>query len=77
MPGLKAVAKGHDSALEASAVQRLVDAYLVHVAFEEREFLPLSQSILGRNSNHMAALAISLHMRHSVPETLQRWGHRI
>jgi len=77
VPGLKAVAKGHDSTLEASAVQRLVDAYLAHAAFEERGFLPLSQTILSRDSNHMAALAISLHMRHTVPETLQRWGHRI
>lgn len=30
----------------------------------ETEFLPLSQTILGRNSNHMAALGLSLHMRH-------------
>lgn len=77
VPGLKAVAKGHDGPLEGSAVQRLVDAYFMHAAFEEREFLPLSQTILGRDSKHLAALAIALHMRHTVPETLRRWGHRI
>ncbi len=31
---------------------------------EELEFLPLSEQILGRNGNHMAALGLSLHMRH-------------
>jgi hypothetical protein len=77
VPGLKAVAKGHDSDLDGAAVQRLVDLYLAHAAFEEREFLPLAHDILGRNSNHLAALAIAVHMRHTVPETLARWGHRI
>ncbi|MBL8351069.1 MAG: hemerythrin domain-containing protein [Burkholderiaceae bacterium] len=77
VPGLKAVAKGHDCDLEAGAVQRLVDLYLAHAAFEEQEFLPLSHTILSRDSNHLAALAISVHMRHTVPETLARWGHRI
>lgn len=77
VPGLKAAAKGRDSDLDAAAVQRLVDRYRAHAAFEEREFLPLSQTILGRNSNHLAALATALHLRHSVPATLARWGHRI
>ena len=77
VPGLKAAAKGRDSDLDAAAVQQLVDHYLAHAAFEEREFLPLAQTILGRNSNHLAALAVSLHMRHTVPDTLARWGHRI
>lgn len=77
VPGLKAAAKGRDSDLDAAAVQSLVDRYLAHAAFEEREFLPLSQTILGRDRNHLAALAVSLHMRHSVPDTLARWGHRI
>ena len=76
-PGLKAVAKGRDSDLDAAAVQQLVDRYLAHAAFEEKEFLPRAQAILGRNSNHLAALAIAVHMRHTVPEALARWGHRI
>jgi hemerythrin-like domain-containing protein len=77
VPGLKAAAKGRDSDLDAAAVQQLVDRYLAHAAFEEREFLPLSQTILGRNSHHLAALGVALHMRHTVPEALARWGHRI
>jgi hemerythrin-like domain-containing protein len=77
VPGLKDVAKGRDAALDPAALQRLVHSYMAHAAFEEREFLPLSQTILSRDSNHMAALAIALHMRHSVPEVLGRLGHRI
>lgn len=64
---LRQVARGHDAALDADAVTRLVQDYRAHAAYEEREFLPLSQSILGRNANHMAALGISLHMRHVKP----------
>ncbi|EHR72561.1 hemerythrin HHE cation binding domain-containing protein [Burkholderiales bacterium JOSHI_001] len=77
VPGLKNVAKGRDATLDPTALQRMVHSYMAHAAFEEREFLPLSQTILGRNSNHMAALAIALHMRQSVPEVLGRLGHRI
>ena len=76
-PALQAVAKGHDSDVDAAAVQRLVDAYLGHARYEEQEFLPLSQTLLSRNSNHMAALGVSLHMRHAVPAMLERYGHRI
>ena len=39
--------------------------YQAHAAFEEATFLPLSQTILGRNDHHMAALGLSLHMRHT------------
>jgi len=76
-PGLQAVAKGRDSDLDAAAVQRLVETYSGHARYEEQEFLPLSQTILGRDSNHMAALGMSLHMRHTMPEVLERFGHRI
>jgi len=64
---LKRVAKGHDASLELDEVHTLVSSYRAHAAFEEAEFLPLSQTILGRNSNHMAALGLSLHMRHAPP----------
>ncbi len=64
-PELKKVAKGHASAIDTDAVTHLVRQYQGHAAFEEREFLPLAQAILGRNSNHMAALGLSLHMRHA------------
>jgi hypothetical protein len=48
-------------------VQRLVTEYQGHAQYEEVEFLPLAEQILGRNSNHMAALGLSLHMRHVKP----------
>ena len=45
----------------------LTTRYREHARFEETDFLPLSQTILGRNANHMAALGMSLHMRHAKP----------
>ena len=42
----------------------LIAQYKEHARFEETEFLPLSEQILGRNNHHMAALGLSLHMRH-------------
>ncbi|MGS5087202.1 hemerythrin domain-containing protein [Hydrogenophaga sp. A37] len=63
--GLKPVAKGHSTDLDVSELQRLVTEYTGHAAYEEAEFLPLAEVILGRNSNHMAALGLSLHMRHA------------
>lgn len=71
-PALKDAAKGKDSDLQATSVQRLVDTYLAHARYEEETFLPLSQTILGRNSNHMAALGLSLHLRHVKPEAISR-----
>ena len=76
-PALRAVGKGLDAEVDATAVQRLVDTYIGHARYEEQEFLPLSQTILGRNGNHMAALGLSMHMRHSVPAMLERYGHII
>lgn len=65
--GLKQVAKGHSTELDVDDLHHLVTEYQAHAAFEEQEFLPLSEQILGRNSNHMAALGLSLHMRHARP----------
>ncbi len=73
-PQLKDVARGRDSSLDSRDVAYLVKTYLEHARFEETEFLPLSQTILGRNSNHMAALGLSLHMRHVMPSVLARAG---
>jgi len=64
-PELKKVAKGQSFEVDTEAINHLVRAYLAHAQFEEREFLPLSHTILSRNSNHMAALGLSLHMRHA------------
>lgn len=61
---LKRIGKGQDADLEVADLHRLVAAYAEHAGYEESEFLPLSETILGRNSNHMAALGLSLHMRH-------------
>lgn len=63
-PGLKRVAKGQDSELDVSDIEDLVRRYRAHAEFEEIEYLPLSQTILGRNASHLAALGLSLHMRH-------------
>jgi hemerythrin-like domain-containing protein len=76
-PQLKAVAKGHDSALQGDDLQQLVDSYRAHAAYEESVFLPLSQQILGRNANHLAALGTALHMRHALPGVLERFAGRI
>jgi hemerythrin-like domain-containing protein len=65
--GLKKVAKGHSTDLDVNELQRLVTEYKAHAAYEEAEFLPLSETILSRNSNHMAALGMSIHMRHAKP----------
>jgi len=65
--GLKPVAKGQSTDLDVSELHRLVAEYTAHAAYEEQAFLPLSEQVLGRNSNHMAALGLSLHMRHAKP----------
>ncbi|MDI1245804.1 MAG: hemerythrin domain-containing protein [Rhodoferax sp.] len=63
-PQLKKMAKGQAVAIDLAALQQLVTQYQAHAAFEEALFLPLSEAILSRNSNHMAALGLSLHVRH-------------
>lgn len=65
--GLKSVAKGQSTNLDVSELHRLVTEYQAHASFEEAEFLPLAEQILGRNHHHMAALGVSLHMRHMKP----------
>ena len=66
-PGLKQVAKGLAAELDEALITQLVSDYRAHAAYEEEVFLPLSQTILGRNADHMAALGLSLHMRHARP----------
>ncbi len=63
--GLKKVAKGLACDISAAEIQALVTQYKAHAEFEEQAFLPLSQTILGRNAHHLAALGLSLHMRHT------------
>ncbi|MEO7854221.1 MAG: hemerythrin domain-containing protein [Rubrivivax sp.] len=76
-PALKAIGKGQDVELDGAAVARLVAAYRAHAQDEEARFLPLAKSILGRDANHMAALGMSLHLRHALPEVLARFRSRI
>jgi hemerythrin-like domain-containing protein len=64
---VNANAKGKSVEVDAAVVAELVRAYSVHARFEEEEFLPLADTILGRDGNHMAALGLSLHMRHATP----------
>ncbi|MFV0679190.1 hemerythrin domain-containing protein [Ottowia sp.] len=66
-PALKKLAKGQPAELDGAAIGKLVAQYQAHARFEEAEFLPLSHDILDRNSNHMAALGLSLHIRHLKP----------
>ncbi len=64
-PELKHVAQGKAHQLNVDQLNQLVKSYHAHANFEETEFLPLSEEILGRNSNHIAALGLSLHLRHA------------
>jgi len=73
-PRLKSIAKGQDGDLDAVAVAALVARYQAHATYEEENFLPLSQQILGRNGNHLAALGTSLHLRHAAPKLMERFG---
>ena len=64
-PAVNAAAKGKPADVDVDVVAELVRAYGIHARFEEEEFLPLADTILGRNGNHMAALGLSLHLRHA------------
>lgn len=64
-PELKKIAKGHPTDVSVSEIERLVSQYRAHARFEESDYLPLAEKILGRNANHMSALGLSLHMRHT------------
>ncbi len=73
-PALGDVARGNDAALDTPRLARFVAEYRTHADYEETVFLPLCATILGRNGNHMAALGMSLHARHAMPEVLRRFG---
>lgn len=73
-PALSAIKDGGDVSLDSAAVATLVDEYLAHARFEEEVLLPLAQTILGRNSDHMAALGLSLHIRHASIDVRRRFG---
>lgn len=66
-PAVKAASRARPANLDPGLVRSLADDYLAHAQYEEQQFLPLAQRILARDSNHMAALGLSLHMRHAPP----------
>lgn len=63
------VAAGKDPALPmfGAEVDRLVQLYETHAQLEEDVFLPLADSILRRDANHLEALGVALHLRHVPP----------
>lgn len=65
-PSVLAVSRGKQpEAIDfADRVAQLVELYREHARAEEQVFLPLADRILSRNPNHMAALDLSLYMRH-------------
>jgi hypothetical protein len=73
-PVMRDLAAGRDTVLEARRLAAFVAEYKAHADYEEKVFLPLASTILGRDSNHMAALGLSLHARHAMPEVLRRFG---
>lgn len=62
---LTAAGKVHGDSALADEVRSLCELYGGHAKLEEEVFLPLADTILGRNANHMAALVVSLHMRNA------------
>ena len=66
-PELKKLANGQPSNVDGHAITQLVEQYRAHARYEEQAFLPLAEHILQRDGSHMAALGLSLHMRHQPP----------
>lgn len=74
-PALSAIESGNnDPLLDATATATLATEYLAHARLEEEVLLPLAQTILGRNSHHMAALGLALHIRHAAVEVRRKFG---
>jgi len=66
-PGLAKLAAGHlTAAVDRTAVVRLVQRYHAHARLEEERFLPMAETILGRQDKKMAELGLALHMRQVV-----------
>ena len=72
-PSLEQLAQGEPAALDTAVLHELVTRYDAHAQLEEDRFLPLAEQILGRKDPSMAALGLSLHMRHQL-RTASRIG---
>ncbi|MCM5570639.1 hemerythrin domain-containing protein [Burkholderiaceae bacterium FT117] len=67
-PAMKNLARGKTVEIDAKAVDRLCRAYGEHAHFEETVWLPLSERIL--KPNDMAALGLTLHLRHALDKVV-------
>lgn len=74
VPAIKELGKTLKGDLNAQDINSLVAMYLAHARFEEEVFLPMAKTILGRNGHHMAALGLSLHIRHNAEEIRRSFG---
>jgi len=64
-PSIRAAAKGTAAEVDAESMEEIVRKLLRHARYEEVVFLPLAERILMRNGDHMAALGLALHLRHT------------
>ena len=62
-PQLKKFSQDALTDVDAALLVDLVQKYEDHAQYEESIFLPMSERILARNGDHMAALGLALHMR--------------
>jgi len=74
-PALARLASGLAADVDGAAITDLVRRYSAHARFEEAEFLPRCEAILGRDNADMAELGLAMHMRH-VRRDNQRFGLR-
>ena len=65
-PGLEQFTDGDPTQLDHAVLNDLVTRYEAHAREEEEQFLPLAEAVLGRKDPSMAALGLSLHMRHQL-----------
>lgn len=68
-PQLARIAAGDAIRIDAASIGRLVSGYKSHAHFEETRFLPLAETILGRDSAELARLGYALHIRHAHRKT--------
>jgi hypothetical protein len=66
-PALREAAHGRSAELAAAELEQLILAYTAHAMFEEQEYLTRAQQILARAGSHLAALAVSSHVRNRPP----------
>ena len=64
-PQLDAIAHGGAGEVDVEAIKLLVGNYQAHAKYEEDVFLPLAKAVLSRQGEHMAALGLRIHMRHT------------